>query len=190
MNLLRIISCLLCLPGWIPGISVAGGDQGTLELDRARLAHKWVMRGMGREWTINFAPAGDVQIAISWRERGGTWAATGWSWTVHEDAQGRYVELDEATAQTSDLPRRLYYSFDGADLILEVSEGPLQGRHQFAKSPGRAHPRALWNLGVGLLVVALMAVAVVLFSLQRRKFREPVTIAPPNPESTSSLRQL
>jgi len=135
----------------------AAEPERTLEQDAKLLQGKWALRGRGYEWIINLDPNQSVQIAISWKERGGTWAATGWSWSAKENEHGRYIELEEFTAKASDLPRELHYELIDDQLILKVPSGPLQGNHTFRHDQGHPRNDSLWrNIGIGVLITIMV----------------------------------
>lgn len=165
MRSFTVTSVLFCL--LVGSMVHAGQDmEPTLEQDRALLQGKWMLRGSGHEWIFNLDPNESVQIAISWKERGGTWAATGWKWDVTEDEQGRYIQLDEPSARASELPRQLPYRLQNNQLILDVREGPLKGQHVFSQSPPTTRSDAFW-LGLSILVLLLLLTAVLLFRSRR-----------------------
>ncbi|HET6424473.1 MAG TPA: hypothetical protein VFG20_12365 [Planctomycetaceae bacterium] len=151
----------------------------TLEQDAKQLEGQWAIRERRHEWIINLDPNKSVQIAISWSERGGTWAATGFSWSVKENDRGRYIELEEATARASDLPRELPYELVDGKLVLKVPDGPLKGNHTFQRDTGRPQGERWWmTLGIGAVIGVIVVLLV---------FRSP---KPANPSGQSDAGDL
>lgn len=152
----------------------------TLEEDTKLLQGKWALRGRGYEWIINLDPNQSVQIAISWKERGGTWAATGWKWSAKQNEQGRYIELEESTAKASDLPQELHYELIDDHLMLKVPSGPLKGNHTFLPDQGRPSSDSMWIIiGIG----ALVAFVIVFLVFRSSKYGTPSV--PSSAESTN-----
>lgn len=174
MNTHRIIACLLCMLGASPARSEPSDLTSSLEEDFQRLRGKWIKRAPGHEWVINFDDVQAVQIGMVGPEPGAARASTGWVSEVKEDAQGRFIELQPFTAQAADLPQRLYYKFDQGDLVLDVSEGPLKGRHRFVKDKGYAP----WVIGGVLLAAALLTTAMILLRKRAKKAASPRTSFP------------
>jgi hypothetical protein len=150
----------------------AWAGPGELVDDARRLDGRWVERAPGRVWEVNFQVGRAVQIAISGTDPPPARAGTGRLSEVQEDARGRFVELEEHTARATGLPHRLYFRFDGDDLVLDVGDGPLAGTHRFARDPGPAGPRVPWAVA-GLLAAALVLIAVAVVRRRSRRAAEP-----------------
>jgi hypothetical protein len=164
--------------GFASTIFAADPDQ-MLEQDAKQLEGKWAIYGRGMEWIINLDPNESVQIAISWKERGGTWAATGFTWSAKENEQGRYIELEEGTAKASDLPRELHYELKDGKLVLKVPDGPLKGNHTFERDQGRPQTGSWWmSIGIGAAIGLIVVLLV---------FRSP---KPANPSGQSDAGDL
>jgi hypothetical protein len=169
MSATRVALLLACLAGAAP----AWGGPGDLEDDARRLEGKWVNRAPGLVWEVNFQVGQAVQIGLSGSDPPLARTGVGRLSAVQEDAHGRFVEMEEHTVRAVDLPRRLYFRFDGDDLVLDVGGGPLAGEHRFVRDVGPGRSSAPWVAGGLLLAAVLLIAAVVLLRRRSRTAAEP-----------------
>ena len=131
-----------------------------------RLKGTWVSRGPDHELQIYFGPGRTVQISLTGPEAGPARNAHGPLSEVKEDERGRYVEMHKYPAEATDLPRRLYFRFDGEKLVLDIGEGKLKGQHAFTRKPSEE-----FNPWAALVVVVISSVvAAVVFVARWRRW--------------------
>ena len=176
MRSTRTASLLACMAV----CTAAQAAQGDLDADADRLEGSWVEYTRGQEFRISFQVGRAIQIGVGGENPRVVEAAVDRLSKVQEDGRGRFVEMQEGTSRY--LPRRLYFRFEGNELILDVSEGPLAGEHRFVRDRGQPAPNAgravaAWAVG-GLVVAACLIAAVVTTRRRSRRPTEPGRVLP------------
>ena len=178
MNTMRLVLLLACVAALAAVPAWAG--PGDVERDAQRLEGRWHHRSPGLAWEIGFQAgraeqtSWAVQIALAGSDPPLARSWSGWFPGVGEDARGRFVDLPQSAARATGLPRRLYFGFQGDDLVIEVGEGPLAGRRRFVRDGKPAWPGSPW-FGPGFLLAyllsAVVAAAAAAVALLRRRTR-------------------